>query len=333
MNEPVYKFNLIIVGSARAGKTSLLVRLVQNQFDSDCQSTFSVSSIVQSFFLQSSTATCKIFDMPGGPRYQELNTSYYNRKQGAVIVCDLADEKALESVPDYVDTIREKCGTEIPIILVGTKSDLGDKRKISQQALEQCAKDNNCIAAVEISSKDSTENEVLDIFKRLATAVIEKLKKESPKKTEGNIKAKSIPMHDETARQEYLKSSGGIAAARGYAEYFGKIWNDNSQYNTPKAKIIALLNDYMYPSSCSGFFKRLIKTRHHVEDVQAIIANSGNDSAQELTAKLKKIALYNTEGMLSHLIHYIENPTQFSAQNANNVENNARIHGVWSRFR
>jgi GTPase SAR1 family protein len=49
---------------------------------------------------------------------------------GAVLVFDLTSQESFDALPKWLDSLREHAGEGIIIILVGTKCDLKEERKI-----------------------------------------------------------------------------------------------------------------------------------------------------------------------------------------------------------
>jgi small GTP-binding protein len=75
-----------------------------------------------------------IYDTCGQERYNAISESYYKKGDGILLVFDITSQKSFDKIKDYyVANIREKCKKNIPIILLGNKTDLDDKRVVSQE--------------------------------------------------------------------------------------------------------------------------------------------------------------------------------------------------------
>ena len=75
-----------------------------------------------------------IHDTCGQERFNAITESYYKKGDGILLVFDITSQKSFDKIKDYyVANIREKCKKNIPIILLGNKTDLDDKRVISQE--------------------------------------------------------------------------------------------------------------------------------------------------------------------------------------------------------
>ena len=68
---------------------------------------------------------------------------------------DITHEESFNAIPKWMENIKEYKGLDFPIILLGNKIDLSDKRKISKEKGEELAKDYG-IKFYETSNKDGT---------------------------------------------------------------------------------------------------------------------------------------------------------------------------------
>ena len=75
-----------------------------------------------------------IHDTCGQEKFNAISESYYKKGDGILLVFDITSQKSFDKIKDYfVANIREKCKKNIPIILLGNKTDLDDKRVVSQE--------------------------------------------------------------------------------------------------------------------------------------------------------------------------------------------------------
>ncbi len=75
-----------------------------------------------------------IRDTCGQERYDSINEQYYQKADGILLVFDIADKLSFNKIKNYyIKTIKEKCKEDIPIVLLGNKTDLEDQREVSQE--------------------------------------------------------------------------------------------------------------------------------------------------------------------------------------------------------
>ncbi|MHA1230149.1 MAG: Rab family GTPase [Candidatus Helarchaeota archaeon] len=155
-----YILKVIIAGPGGVGKTAMLMRFTKGVFIENTKMTigvdFSAVKIKASTSLGERVITLQIWDFGGEERFRFILPGYCAGASGAILCFDLTNPETFESLPEWLDLIRSKV-PDIPIILVGTKSDLVDERKIDRELAEQKMKEWGLSGYIETSSK-SGEN-------------------------------------------------------------------------------------------------------------------------------------------------------------------------------
>jgi Ras-related protein Rab-1A len=73
-------------------------------------------------------------DTGGQEKYNAQNRTYYKRADCCVLVYDVTNKDSFNAIENfYVKEINNICKENIKVILVGNKTDLKDKRKISNE--------------------------------------------------------------------------------------------------------------------------------------------------------------------------------------------------------
>jgi small GTP-binding protein len=122
-------FKIVLVGPTHCGKTSLINRFVNGQFNVQIQATTQAAFYhrrVQSFGFDSNL---DIWDTAGQERFHALAPMFYRDADGALVVFDLTDEPSLNGAKQWASELRQHRGHDCPIVLVANKSDLRDLRK------------------------------------------------------------------------------------------------------------------------------------------------------------------------------------------------------------
>ena len=93
-----------------------------------------VDHFVKAFQLSDgSIINCFIYDTCGQERYNSINLSYYKKADAVLLVYDISKIKSFEKIRDfYVDKIKECCKENIPILLLGNKTDLEKNRQVTK---------------------------------------------------------------------------------------------------------------------------------------------------------------------------------------------------------
>ena len=125
-------FKILILGDSNSGKTSLLDRLVNNQFMNCYISTIGIDFNVKTIRLEDETKVkLQIWDSCGQERFRSLTRSYYRNSSAFIICYDVTSLKSFENAKFWIGEIDKYVGDpDIIQILVGTKNDLEGLRQI-----------------------------------------------------------------------------------------------------------------------------------------------------------------------------------------------------------
>ena len=96
----------------------------------------------------------QIWDTAGHERFRTITTSYYRGAHGIVTVFDLTERESFEHIEKWLDEINKYAKENVMRFLIGNKSDLVDKRKISYEEARALANRLN-IYYVETSAKNN----------------------------------------------------------------------------------------------------------------------------------------------------------------------------------
>ncbi|CDS36595.1 RAB6A member RAS oncolocus tag family [Echinococcus multilocularis] len=171
---PLRKFKLVFLGEQSVGKTSLITRFMYETFDSVYQATIGIDFLSKTMYLEDRTIRLQLWDTAGQERFRSLIPSYIRDSSVAVVVYDICMRESFSQTTKWIDDVRNERGNDVIIMLVGNKTDLADKRKVTTEEGERLAKELN-VMFVETSAKAGYN--VKNLFRRIAT---ELLKKETP---------------------------------------------------------------------------------------------------------------------------------------------------------
>lgn len=112
------KLKTVFVGNTSTGKTSIITRLLRNEF------TTTDSTIGSSFFvLDNEDIRYEIWDTAGGERFMALAPMYSRNSHIMIMVYDLDDLSTIDRLQYYFNMI-EKFIRMPKIIVIGNKTDL-----------------------------------------------------------------------------------------------------------------------------------------------------------------------------------------------------------------
>ncbi len=120
---------IVVAGEGAVGKTSLIRRYVYNDFI-DTKMTIGVSFTSKEINIGNQAIKLSIWDFAGETNFRFVLQRFCFGATGAILVFDLTRISSFYILPEWVELIRRGAG-EIPIILVGNKSDLAQRANLS----------------------------------------------------------------------------------------------------------------------------------------------------------------------------------------------------------
>ncbi len=168
-----YLFKSIVVGDGGVGKTALTLRFSKGFFTEDYKMTIGVDFHVKTINIESVEGTIRaklqIWDTGGQERFSSIRPMYYRGSLGALLIFDLTNGASFEHLPQWIEEVRANVKTEIPLLLVGNKSDLTELRAVSLEEINDFTSNFN-LYYMETSAK--TGEGVGDCFYILACLMI-----------------------------------------------------------------------------------------------------------------------------------------------------------------
>ncbi|MBY8982944.1 MAG: GTP-binding protein [Candidatus Lokiarchaeota archaeon] len=169
--EKAYK--ICIFGDTGVGKTTLTQRYLTNIFHLNIKNTMGAQLFVKFVEVKNIRITLQIWDFGGEDMFRFLLPAYSYGSSGGIFMFDLTNNSTLEKIEDWLATFKEgltKDESEIPIIMVGGKLDLQDKRTISTKYAIKFLKLHNLDSYIECSAKTGQNVEL--VFEKLIQKIL-----------------------------------------------------------------------------------------------------------------------------------------------------------------
>ena len=159
---------IMLLGNTAVGKTSFILKYTENTFQEVHLSTIGVDFRIKSITYENKKYKLSIYDTTGQERFKSLAFSLIKNVDGIILMYDVTDVSTFNSIPNWIQSAREKKGQNYPMILLGNKIDLIDRRKITKEEGEEIANKNG-LDFFEISNKESVniENAILTLVKKI----------------------------------------------------------------------------------------------------------------------------------------------------------------------
>ncbi len=125
---------IITLGDSRVGKTSLIVRFIEDHFADTYMSTIGFDLKFKNIKLKNGQVLKLIIhDTAGQERFRSLAANYIKKADGILLVYDITDNYSFNNIENWMLDITNKSDENVPVILIGNKSDLTENRKIQYE--------------------------------------------------------------------------------------------------------------------------------------------------------------------------------------------------------
>ena len=164
-----FMFKILVGGDAGAGKTTILRRYVDRKFDESTIHTVGVDFFHKQISLESASVTLQLWDLGGQKRFRHLLDKFILGARGALFLFDLTRMPKKNGIDQWL-TMFKTHDTKLPIILVGTKSDLKDLIAVDKDTAIELKNEFSFLDYFETSSK--TGLNVDKVFEQMAKHLI-----------------------------------------------------------------------------------------------------------------------------------------------------------------
>lgn len=120
-NDKVIK--LLILGESLVGKTCMLVRYTNNEFNINTLATAGIDYKIKNIELEGKRLKLYIYDTAGQERFRTITRNFYKGAQGIILTYDITDEKTFHKINHWSNEIRQHAQKNVSLILVGNKAD------------------------------------------------------------------------------------------------------------------------------------------------------------------------------------------------------------------
>ncbi|TFG19498.1 MAG: GTP-binding protein [Promethearchaeota archaeon] len=128
----LFKFKIPLFGTSNVGKTSLILRFVNESFVNDIKKTIGTNFLVKDFEMDRKNIRLLIWDIGGQAQFSNMRTVYFKGSNAAIGVFDITSSDSILKIPKWIATI-EKLGLKIPMLLLGNKYDLAPNMQIVKE--------------------------------------------------------------------------------------------------------------------------------------------------------------------------------------------------------
>ena len=147
--------SISIFGETAVGKTCICSTFLGLEFRGEHLTTVGIEKMSSSIKTEDGVELkLKLWDTAGQERFKSVSVKNLRYSQAAIVVFDLTEKESFEKVTDWLKEIRE-FSDKMPVGLFGNKSDLNDKRVVTQEEINDLCKEENLVY-FETSAKNNT---------------------------------------------------------------------------------------------------------------------------------------------------------------------------------
>ena len=176
-----YIFKVLLIGNSDVGKSSLILRYVDQIWNDVFVPTIGVDFKVKSLQIDNKRVKMQIWDTAGQERFRNVISSYFKGAHGILLIYDITARDSFKELENWLGEVERNATPQVLKILIGNKCDLEEKRQITKDEGEAFAIRNG-MQFIETSAKINTN--VNEAFEALAKIMVESSNKRNVIKPE-----------------------------------------------------------------------------------------------------------------------------------------------------
>ena len=142
-----------VVGDLKVGKTSIVRRLIKNEFLEDYTATVGYEFNPYLIKVNNTTIKFQIWDMCGNENYRSVLLNLYRNAILGILVYSVCSRESFNNLDNWISQLKKYSLPNSKIILLGNKCDDEQKREVSYEEGKKLCEKNKLEFFQEISAK------------------------------------------------------------------------------------------------------------------------------------------------------------------------------------
>ena len=163
--EAEYMFKVCIFGDGGVGKTTLLHRYYSNKFEDSMKMTIGADIGVKIMNIDGKKIKLQIWDFGGQEQFRVFFQHFFKGANAGIFMYSIINKSSLVNIDDWLNILKTHASSDkdiqIPILMVGGKTDLEDKRVVTTEEAMKIQKSHNLHTFFECSSKTGENVDVI----------------------------------------------------------------------------------------------------------------------------------------------------------------------------
>uniref|UniRef100_A0A6B2LK11 Uncharacterized protein n=1 Tax=Arcella intermedia TaxID=1963864 RepID=A0A6B2LK11_9EUKA len=139
-------FKWVLVGEVGVGKSSLVLRYTEDVYVGESVETIGADFKVKYATVDKKRLKIQIWDTAGQEKFRVMTSSYFVGARGVIVVYDITDRNSFVAVEKWLKEAKALSNvtpnsppSPMHFIIVGNKTDLAQKRQVTEEELKQLA--------------------------------------------------------------------------------------------------------------------------------------------------------------------------------------------------
>ena len=176
-NEEERDIKIILLGETGVGKTSIINRYINNEFNNEAPSTLGASFATKEVKMDKIKYLVNVWDTSGQEKYHSVTNLFINGSNIVILVYSIDSQISFDGLDYWYNTIKEKLeGDKYILAVIGSKGDLYEKEIIPEEKAKKFAEEKNAIFRI-VSAKEDSEG-INKLFNHLLDELIKNKKYE-----------------------------------------------------------------------------------------------------------------------------------------------------------
>ena len=175
------RMKILTLGDSKVGKSSFIIKYTGQVFDESMLTTIGLDIQTSFIMVKDKKYRIDFYDTTGQEKYRSIANSYIKNADGVILMYDISDKSSYEHIPGWMESIIDNKGSDFPIILLGNKSDLEDRRQVDLEEGKKLA-DKYKLKFMETSNKNGTT--IQEAALEIVNLILEKKAREENEKSD-----------------------------------------------------------------------------------------------------------------------------------------------------